>query len=63
MQLTLLSSPRDPSSLTITLGTINIDIPLVPSGDPGIFARTKCMMLSVKSCSPKVIQTFVPVIL
>ena len=63
IQDTLLLSPNEPSSLTTTFGTINIEIPLVPSGEPGTFARTRWIIFSVILCSPKVIQTFVPVTL
>ena len=41
MQFTLLCSPRELSSFTTNLGTINIEIPFVPSGEPGTLAKTK----------------------
>ena len=40
-----------------------MEMPFVPSGEPGTLARTKWIIFSVILCSPKVIQTFVPVIL
>ena len=37
-------------------------MPFVPGGASGVRASTRWMMLSVRSCSPKVMKIFVPVI-
>ena len=34
------------------------EMPLVPGGDPGVRARTRWMMFSVRSCSPQVMKIF-----
>ena len=35
-------------------------MPFVPSGAPGVRARTRCTMFSVRSCSPHVMKIFCP---
>ncbi len=60
---TALRAPSDPSSFTSTLGTMNSEMPLLLSGAPGVLARTRWMMLSVKSCSPAEMKILVPVML
>src|SRR5690554_7045395 len=50
-QLTLLRSAKEPSSAMLYLGTINKEIPLVPSGAFGRRANTICTIWSVKSRS------------
>src|SRR5690554_2726501 len=62
-QLTPLRSAKVPSATMLYLGTINNEIPLVPSGALGRRANTICTIWSVKSCSPDEIKIFVPVIL
>ena len=47
--LTPFLDPTEPFSFTLNFGTKKRLIPLVPAGPPGIFAKTKCMMFSVKS--------------
>jgi len=59
-QLTSLRSPRLPSSLTRNFGTKNSDMPFTPSGAFGVRASTKWMMLSARSCSPKLMKIFCP---
>ena len=53
--------PIEPLSFTLNFGTKNKLIPLVPDGPPGIFAKTKWIIFSVKSWSPEVIKIFCPV--
>ena len=60
-QLTSLRSPSEPSSLTRNLGTMKHEMPLVPGGASGTRARTRCTMLSARSCSPKEMKILVPV--
>ena len=36
-------------------------MPLVPGGEPGVRASTRCTMFSVRSCSPQVMKIFWPV--
>ncbi len=43
-QATSLGSPSEPSGLTRTLGTTKSESPEVPSGAPGVRARTAWMM-------------------
>ena len=38
------------------LGTMNSEMPLLLSGAPGVLARTRWMMFSVRSCSPAEIK-------
>ena len=45
------------------LGTKNKLIPFMPSGALGVLAKTKCIIFLLKSCSPHVINIFVPEIL
>ena len=58
------SGPRPiaPSRATFTFGTMNSEMPLTPGGASGSRAKTRWMMLSVKSCSPPVMNILVPVI-
>ncbi|CFP61897.1 Uncharacterised protein [Bordetella pertussis] len=49
---TSLRLPREPSSLTRYLGTMNSEIPLTPAGASGVRASTRWMMFSARSCSP-----------
>ncbi len=44
------------------MGTTNSEMPLVLSGAPGVLARTRWMMFSVRSCSPDEMKILVPVI-
>ena len=44
-------------------GTMNSEMPLVPSGAPSIRARTRWTILSVMSCSPAEMKIFWPEIL
>ncbi|MNZ43688.1 hypothetical protein D3C78_612960 [compost metagenome] len=62
-QETAFCSPREPSALTITLGTRNREMPFGPAGASGSLASTRWMMFSVRSCSPPVMKILVPVIL
>ncbi|MNR33132.1 hypothetical protein D3C85_1507790 [compost metagenome] len=62
-QLTALPAPREPSALTITLGTRNSEMPLGPAGASGSLASTRWMMFSVRSCSPPVMKILVPLML
>ena len=56
--LTPFRAPTEPLSLTTNLGTKNKLIPFVPAGEPGILAKTRWIMFSVKSWSPEVINIF-----
>ena len=58
-----LFSPSEPSALTMTLGTMNSEIPFGPAGASGSLASTRWMMFSVRSCSPPVMKILVPLIL
>ena len=58
-QDTPLSSPIWPGRC---LGTMNSEMPLVPSGAPGVRASTTWIMFSVRSCSPEEMKILVPVI-
>src|SRR5947199_280592 len=49
-----------PSGLEMTLGTMNNDSPLVPSGEPSIRARTRWMMLWARSFSPLETRILLP---
>ncbi|MNC36423.1 hypothetical protein D3C75_849450 [compost metagenome] len=60
-QCTWFRSPSDWSALTSTLGTRNSDMPREPVGASGSLANTRWMMFSVRSCSPPVMKTLVPV--
>ena len=53
-QRTSLNAPGVPSSFSRYFGTRNSEMPLVPAGAPGVRARTRCTILLVRSCSPKV---------
>ena len=61
--LTSLNSPREPSSFTLYLGTMNMEMPLVPAGSPSILARTGWTILGVRSWSPLEMNILVPVML
>src|SRR5680860_506479 len=61
-QMTAFLSPREPSSLTLYLGTRNRLMPLIPGGASGRRARTRWMMFSVKSWSPAVMNILFPLI-
>ena len=58
----VLRSPGVPSSLRRNLGTMNSEMPFVPTGASEVRARTRWMMLSVRSWSPHVMKIFVPLI-
>src|SRR5258706_15245317 len=60
---TPLRIPGSPSSLGRNLGTRNREIPFVPAGASGSFARTRWIILRVRSCSPAEMKIFEPVIL
>ncbi len=62
-QYTSLGSPREPSELTQILGTMNRLKPLVPGMAPSMRASTRCIIFSVRSCSPHVMKRLVPSIL
>ena len=55
---TLFLSFKLPSLLGINFGTIKRERPFTPFGPPGIFAKTKWIMFSVRSCSPAEIKIF-----
>jgi hypothetical protein len=61
-QDTPLRGPSEPSSFTRYFGTMKSEMPFVPSGPPGILARTRWMMFSDRSCSPEEMKILVPVI-
>ena len=60
---TLLRSPGLPSASSLNFGTMNIEMPRLPSGASGRRASTRCTMFSVRSCSPALMKILVPVIL
>ncbi len=59
-QRTSLRSPGAPSSVTMNLGTMNSEMPLVPAGASGVRASTRWMMFSAMSCSPNEMKILVP---
>ena len=60
-QCTALRSPRAAVVIDVNLGHDKQGYPLVPSGASGSRARTIWTMLSVISCSPALMNIFVPV--
>ena len=62
-QVTPFGPPSEPSSLTVSLGTTNSEMPLVPAGAPSMRASTRWTMFSERSCSPAEMKILVPVIL
>ena len=60
----LCSSPPQKAGLRLpsarNLGTRNSEIPFTPAGASGRRASTRWTMFSTRSCSPPVIQIFVP---
>src|SRR3546814_2981354 len=57
-QRTSLNSPGDPSVLSRNLGTRKSEMPRLPAGASGVRASTRWTILSVRSCSPKVMNIF-----
>ena len=62
-QETALRAPGVPSASSMNFGTMNSEMPLVPSGAPSMRASTRWMMLSAMSCSPAEMKIFWPEIL
>ena len=62
-QETPLRVPGLPSALSMNFGTMNSEMPLVPSGAPSMRASTRWTMLSAMSCSPAEMKIFWPEIL
>ena len=60
VQTTSLARPGSRPALTQILGTMKIEMPLVPAGAPSMRARTGWMMFSARSCSPLVIKILSP---
>ncbi len=54
-------TPFRPPPSGRSFGTTKSEIPAVPGGASGSRASTRCTICSVRSCSPPVMNTFVPV--
>ena len=59
-QLTPFAWPGAPFASGRNFGTRNMLMPLEPAGASGSFASTMCAIFSVRSCSPLVMNIFVP---
>ncbi|MDT4883817.1 hypothetical protein FQZ97_1198970 [compost metagenome] len=57
---TSLRLPREPSSLTRNLGTMNSEMPFTPGGASGSLASTMCTMFSDNGWSPAEMKILLP---